>query len=155
MALLQDLIQQIDDPVLRERIMQETEKLVKQKKFGLVFEEHLPECTPLFDMPIKRGCNVMLRDNKEDKSIYVVMKIEEDKAICTKRENQGEIFTFSIPDIVRVAEFGEPIYPYLKPLDSANLSYILKSMPAQSWASVPPAPGWNSKMASQLSYFPE
>lgn len=44
MALLQDLIQQIDDPVLRERIMQETDKLVKQKKFGLVFEEHLPEC---------------------------------------------------------------------------------------------------------------
>ena len=43
MALLQDLIQQIDDPILRERIMQETDKLVKQKKFGLVFEEHMPE----------------------------------------------------------------------------------------------------------------
>ena len=40
MALLQDLIQQIDDPALRERILQETNKLVKQKKFGLVFEEH-------------------------------------------------------------------------------------------------------------------
>lgn len=38
MALLQDLIQQIDDPVLRERIMQETDKLVKQKKFGLVLK---------------------------------------------------------------------------------------------------------------------
>ena len=47
MALLQDLIQQIDDPALRERILQETNKLLKQKKFGLVFEEHLPECTPL------------------------------------------------------------------------------------------------------------
>ena len=45
MALLQDLIQQIDDPALRERILQETNKLLKQKKFGLVFEEHLPECT--------------------------------------------------------------------------------------------------------------
>lgn len=55
MALLQDLIQQIDDPVLRERIMQETDKLVKQKKFGLVFEEHLPECTPLYDVPIRVG----------------------------------------------------------------------------------------------------
>ena len=30
MALLQDLIQQIDDPALRERILQETNKLVKQ-----------------------------------------------------------------------------------------------------------------------------
>lgn len=31
MALLQDLIQQIDDPALRERILQETNKLLKQK----------------------------------------------------------------------------------------------------------------------------
>lgn len=51
-ALLQDLIQQIDDPTLRDRILQETDKLIKQKKFGLVFEEHLPECTPLYDVPI-------------------------------------------------------------------------------------------------------
>ena len=43
MALLQDLIQQIDDKALRERILQETNKLMKQKKFGLVFEEHLPD----------------------------------------------------------------------------------------------------------------
>ena len=61
MALLQDLIQQIDDPVLRERIMQETEKLVKQKKFGLVFEEHLPECTPLYDVPVRVGGKVALK----------------------------------------------------------------------------------------------
>ena len=41
MALLQDLIRQIEDPVLRDRITAETDKLLKQKKFGLVFEEHL------------------------------------------------------------------------------------------------------------------
>lgn len=45
MALLQDLIKQIDDETLRQRIMMEVGKLTKQKKFGLVFEEHLPECT--------------------------------------------------------------------------------------------------------------
>lgn len=118
MAAIDDLISQIQDVELRDRIQKEVNKLSKQKKFGLVFEEHLPECTPLFDMPIKRGCNVMLRDNKEDKSIYVVMKIEGDNAICTKRDNQEEISTFLISDIVRVAEFGESIYPYLKPLDS-------------------------------------
>ena len=50
MALLQDLIAQIEDAQLRERILAETNKLLKQKKFGLVFEEHLPECTPLYDM---------------------------------------------------------------------------------------------------------
>lgn len=33
-ALLQDLIQQIDDPTLRDRILQETDKLIKQKSLG-------------------------------------------------------------------------------------------------------------------------
>ena len=60
-ALLQDLIQQIDDPTLRDRILQETNKLMKQKKFGLVFEEHLPECTPLYDAPIRVGSKVALK----------------------------------------------------------------------------------------------
>ncbi len=47
---LQDLIAQIEDAQLRVRILAETNKLLKQKKFGLVFEEHLPECTPLYDI---------------------------------------------------------------------------------------------------------
>ena len=118
MAAINDLISQIQDAELRERIQKEVNKLSKQKKFGLVFEEHMPECTPLYDMPIKRGCNVMLRDGKEDKSVYIVAKIEGENAICIKRDNQEEAVTFAMADIVRVAEFGESIYPYLKPLDS-------------------------------------
>lgn len=92
--------------------------MAKQKKFGLVFEEHMPESTPLYDMPIKRGCNVMRRDSKDDKSIYVVLKVEGDTAVCVKPEQKDETATFELKDIVRVAEFGEAIYPYLKPLDS-------------------------------------
>ena len=37
MALLQDLIKQIDDQTLLQRIMAEVNKLSKHKKFGLVF----------------------------------------------------------------------------------------------------------------------
>ena len=118
MAAINDLISQIQDAELRERIQKEVNKLSKQKKFGLVFEEHLPECTPLYDMPIKKGCNVMLRNNKEDKSLYVVLKIENENAICVKRDSQDETVSFALTDIVRFAEFGESIYPYLKPLDS-------------------------------------
>lgn len=115
MALLQDLIQQIDDPILRERIMQETDKLVKQKKFGLVFEEHLPECTPLYDAPIRVGCKVALKTGYVS-DIYTVLKIAGDTVLCDRRETH-EQKTFQMSDIVAVAEFGEPIYPTLKPLD--------------------------------------
>ena len=118
MAAINDLISQIQNETLRNRIQEEVSKMAKQKKFGLVFEEHMPESTPLYDMPIKSGCNVMRRDSKDDKSIYVVLKVEDDTAVCVKPEQKDETVTFELKDIVRVAEFGEPIYPYLKPLDS-------------------------------------
>lgn len=118
MAAINDLISQIQDETLRNRIQEEVSKMAKQKKFGLVFEEHMPESTPLYDMPIKRGCNVTRRDSKDDKSIYVVLRVEGDTAVCVKPEQKDEAVTFDLKDIVRVAEFGESIYPYLKPLDS-------------------------------------
>ena len=118
MAAINDLISQIQDAELRDRIQKEVNKLSKQKKFGLVFEEHLPESTPLYDMPIRKGCNVMLRDSKTDKSVYIVVKVEGENAFCVKRDSQDETITLAIKDIVRIAEFGEPIYPYLKPMGS-------------------------------------
>lgn len=117
MAAINDLINQIQDSELRDRIQKEVNKMAKQKKFGLVFEEHVPECTPLYDMPIKRGCKVMLRDKKDDKTIYVVLKLEDNVAICARRDNCEELCSFLLRDIVRIAEFGEPIYPYLKTVD--------------------------------------
>lgn len=118
MAAIHDLLAQIADEALRDRIEQEVNKLTKTKKFGLVFEQHLPECTPLYDMPIKTGVNIMLRNTKEDKSLYVVLKVDGETAICGKKDNLQDQVEFLVKDIVRVAEFGEPIYPYLKPIDS-------------------------------------
>ena len=58
MAALNELIHKIENPELRAQIQAAADKLVKQKKFGLVFEEHLPECTPLYDIPVKKGAKV-------------------------------------------------------------------------------------------------
>jgi adenine-specific DNA-methyltransferase len=115
-ALLQDLIKQVTDPELRQRILQEVDKLAKQKKFGLVFEEHLPECTPLYDVPIKKGRKVALKNGKVN-DIYIVMDIKGNAAVCEHRVNH-ERKEIALDDLVSVAEFGEPIYPYLKPIDS-------------------------------------
>ena len=54
MAAIDDLISQVEDKTLRERLQREVDRLTEQKKFGLVFEEHLPECTPLYDIPVKK-----------------------------------------------------------------------------------------------------
>lgn len=116
MALLQDLIKQIDDETLRQRIMAEVNKLSKQKKFGLVFEEHLPECTPLYDVEIRRDSKVALKTGQVS-DIYIVRSIDGDKAICEHKTDHAEV-EFALNDLVAVAEFGEPIYPYLKPIDT-------------------------------------
>ena len=116
MAALDELISKIENPELRERIQREVNKLAKQKKFGLVFEEHLPECTPLYDIPVKKGAKVALKAGKVS-DFYTVLKIEDGKALCLNQDKSATA-EFAVADLVCVAEFGEPIYPYLKPLDS-------------------------------------
>ncbi|MBQ6553160.1 MAG: site-specific DNA-methyltransferase, partial [Clostridia bacterium] len=116
MAALDDLIQKIDNPELRERIAAEVGKLAKQKKFGLVFEEHLPECTPLYDIAIRKGAKVALKSG-EVNDFYTVLKIEDGKALCLNKD-KTETSEFAVDELVCIAEFGEPIYPCLKPIDT-------------------------------------
>ena len=116
MAIINELIEQIEDKNLRERIASEIDKMTKQKKFGLVFEEHLPECTPLWDIPVRKGSKVALKAGQVGE-FYTVLKIEDGNAICLNKDRSGTE-VFALDELVSVAEFGEPIYPYLKPMDS-------------------------------------
>lgn len=115
MAALNELIQKIENPELRAQIQAAADKLVKQKKFGLVFEEHLPECTPLYDIPVRKGLKVSLRRGKANET-YTVLKIEGGKALCLPR-NGNEAVEFPVDDLVTTAELGDPIYPCLQMLD--------------------------------------
>ena len=116
MAALNELIAKIENPELRAQIQEAANKLAKQKKFGLVFEEHLPECTPLYDIPVKKGATVSVK-SKSVNDTYKVLKIENGKAWCMPKSGNTAI-EYPVEDLVVTAEFGEAIYPYLKPLDS-------------------------------------
>ena len=116
MAEINDLIDQIDDPDLRQRIKAAVEKMNAQRKFGLVFEDHLPESTPLYDVSIHKGSIVGSKAGyiKEN---YVVTDIDGDEVKCVNRTTKEEA-VFKKDELVCVAQFGEPIYPYLKPVDA-------------------------------------
>lgn len=116
MAAINDLIGQIQDPELRAQIEREVSKLAKQKKFGLVFEEHLPECTPLYDVPVRRG-RMVARKTEKVNDTYVVLKLDGDTAVCLPKDG-SDAQMIPLAELVTVAEFGEPIYPYLKPMDT-------------------------------------
>ena len=118
MAAINDLIRQIEDKNLRDRLQQEVARLSKQKKFGLVFEDHLPECTPLYGIPVKRGSTVAKKSGAVNDT-YRVVSIDGDQASCVKNiDGAGEVIP--VDELVAVAQFGEPIYPTLLPLDSVQ-----------------------------------
>ena len=116
MAALDDLINQISDVSLREQIRLEVKRLNQNKKFGLVFEEHLEDAVPLYDIPVKRGSVVAKRDGQlNDK--YYVEKIDGGQATCFNKITKERV-VLPIDTLVCVSQLGEPIYPYLKPIDS-------------------------------------
>ena len=81
MAAIHDLLAQVQDEALRARLEQEINRLSKTKKFGLVFEEHLPECTPLYDIPVKRGSTVAKKTGAVSE-MYEVSAIKDGIATC-------------------------------------------------------------------------
>ena len=119
MAAINDLIDRISDLELRRRISDEVARMQQQKKFGLVFEEHLPEATPLYDVPIKRKSLVAEKDGFF-KVFYRVKRIDGEKLICETQDDKHEEVCFEKEKMVAVAMFGDPIYPYLKPIDEVQ-----------------------------------
>ena len=83
----------------------------------MVFERHLPECTPLYDIPVKKGATVAKYGDMN--TLYKVLNIEDDIALCMGK-NVDVTEKIAVDELVTVAEFGEPIYPYLEPLDSVE-----------------------------------
>lgn len=115
MAVIKELLRQVTDPLLRERLSVEINRLSKNKKFGLVFEEHTPECTPLYGVPIKRG-SVVTHKNGEVKELLIVKRIEGTTAMCENKCTLESV-SYQLNEIVAVAQFGESIFPSLEPID--------------------------------------
>lgn len=109
MSKLNDLIEQIENPELRKRIVDEVSRLNKQKKFGLVFEDHLPECTPLYDIPVKKGATVSKKSGKVNE-LFTVLKIDGDVATClpsgSKEAVEMFIYTFIKSTILLLHKTG-------------------------------------------------
>ena len=116
MAAINVLISRIQDPELRASIQAEVDKLSRQKKFGLVFEDHIPECTPLYELPIRVG-TMVARKSGSINDLMLVSAISGDSATCLQ-QGDGSSVEVPLTELVAAARFGEPIYPYLKPIDA-------------------------------------
>jgi len=87
MAKIEDLIAQIRDERLRKGIAAEVKALKRTKKFGLVFEEHLPETVRLPNLPIVEGELVALK--REPGNQLWRVKTLQGKVVTCERAVEG------------------------------------------------------------------
>ncbi|MCY4139480.1 MAG: DNA methyltransferase [Rhodobacteraceae bacterium] len=115
MAAIDELIAQVEDTALRERLRDEADRITRKKQFGLVFETHLPELIPIYSATIRRYEKVALRDGPLT-DLWRVLAMRHRKALC---RNVGSGTTRLVPldELVVVRQFGEPIFPALTPVD--------------------------------------
>jgi len=119
MAKIEDLIARVADERLREALAAEVRELKKSKRFGLVFEEHLPESVRLPHVPIRKGCHVT-RKTESGNRILEVVEVKGKTAKCRVEGGKyldGDFEDVPVADLIVVKHFGEPIFPTLTPVD--------------------------------------
>ena len=133
MSAIDTLIAQIRDPRLRERLAAEWDNAKKEKKFGLVFEDHLPELLPLHGAKPRKGdlvCRRVYGQIGALKDVWQIQSIHAGVATCVKPSNEAhpseptraaaEPVQFPVDELLVVREFGEPIFPALVPVDAVQ-----------------------------------
>jgi adenine-specific DNA-methyltransferase len=143
MAKLEDLIKQIPDAKLRAEIARETAALKSTKKFGLVFEDHIPEQVQLPNLAVRIGARVIKRGN--GKQVFQVLDVK-GKTARLVPEPKGEEETTKLEELVVVKKFGEAIYPTLTPRDRVERA------PEKPWHTIINADNFHALQLLLYSY---
>ena len=132
MAKIEDLVRQVTDERLREELAREVRELKKHKRFGLVFEEHLPEMLRVPKATIRAG-NVVAHRDAPDSEVWRVLEITGKKAKCRQPLNPTKYDRevtkdFPLDELVLVARFGEPIYPIV-----TSVGHVARGGSSKPW----------------------
>lgn len=120
MAKIEDLIDEITDDRLRQELAGEVRTIKEAKRFGLIFEEHIPETVSLHGLPIRPGLVVQNRRTPTDFTEWEVIGVEGDKATIVPRGADEPECVVDVDDLLVVKRFHEPIYPGLRLVDQVT-----------------------------------
>jgi adenine-specific DNA-methyltransferase len=113
MAEIDDLISQVGDDKLRAELTRAAKALRANKKFGLVYERHLPETIFIpVDGRVAVGAQVVVRTEPDNATRYVVDKVNRTHATISEGETTRKV---RHRDLLVVKPFGEPVFPVLRP----------------------------------------
>jgi adenine-specific DNA-methyltransferase len=120
MARIDDLFTQIPDKVLRQKLEAAWADMKRRQRFGLVFEEHVPETTTLVGFPVAVGARVQRRNDPEGKKLYLVKAVNSRGKVTIEPESGGDVEYAATKDLMVVKRFGDPIFPALTSLGSVR-----------------------------------
>jgi len=113
--LLDALVAQVEDETLRSRLSREIELLRGSRRFGLVFDRHLPESVRLPEHPVRKGVKVTLRDESQpDRAWRVTGFTNSTRKVAVLNGDGGEA---PVEELVVIREFGEPVYSGLRSVE--------------------------------------
>ncbi|MFL5241555.1 MAG: site-specific DNA-methyltransferase [Gemmataceae bacterium] len=118
MARLDDLITQVADKPLRQKLQAAMADMKRKQRFGLVFEEHIPETTSLIHFPVTAGATVQRRGNGD--KLYQVHSLDGRNKATIEPEGGGPAEPAAVTDLMVVKRFGDPIFPSLTSLGSVK-----------------------------------
>lgn len=122
MSAIDDLIAQIQEPRLREQFKREWAEAQKTKKFGLVFDRHLPELVPIPKARPRRG-DLVAHKGASLTDLWRVRRVSGETVQCARPEGMagaGDARDWPLDELVVVRQFGEPIFPALTPVDQVQ-----------------------------------
>ncbi|WP_430648098.1 site-specific DNA-methyltransferase [Agromyces sp. GXS1127] len=101
------LLDQVTDRSLRERLASEIGQIAGKQKWGLNFEEHLPEGIRIPNARVRRGVRVQFRDDS-DPRYWEVTKVVAGIAALRHDDETREA---PLANLVVARVFDEPVYP--------------------------------------------
>ena len=110
---LQELLNEVADGRLKARLSAAVGELRKTKKFGLVFEEHIPELLPIYSAKIRVQARVARKDGRLTET-YIVQSVAKGIATVTLEQGDGKSKNIPVGELVLVKRFGEAIFPALR-----------------------------------------
>jgi adenine-specific DNA-methyltransferase len=114
---IQELLNEVQDPRLKERLLSAIEELRKTKKFGLVFEEHLPELLPIYSAKVRSHARVARKEGRLSET-FIVERVAKGLATVRPEQRKGEHENIPVAELVVVKRFGEAIFPALRHVES-------------------------------------
>jgi adenine-specific DNA-methyltransferase len=112
MAKIDELLAHVGGEKLRKELIAAISDMRRKKKFGLVYEEHIPETVLLAaDTGLQIGAVVALRRDPTDNLRYRVDSLKNGVATISSGEVVREV---SVSDLLVVTPFGQPVYPVLE-----------------------------------------